>query len=155
MHQGKFVSMAVSFLFVVTLCAQVFAQEEIVKKRKDLMQAQNAAIKAITKAAEEKDYPTIDIKAKEIMGTTDNIFALFPKGSMTEKSRAHPDIWEKPDEFNKDIANTKKAAAALSKAAAARDEAAVTTQVKALGNVKSGACGDCHKTFRADFRKEG
>lgn len=152
MYQGKPLWIAVGFLFVWSVSSELFAQEEMVKKRKDLMQAQNAAIKAITKAAEEKDYATIDVKAKEIMGYTDNINAVFPKGSITEKSRAHPDIWEKGDEFSKAAANANKAAAALSKAAAAKDEAGVNTQVKALGNVKSGACGDCHKTFRADFR---
>jgi len=135
------------------LSSHLFAQEDMLKKRKDLMQAQNASIKAITKANEEKDYATIDIKAKEIMGYTDNILAVFPKGSIPEKSRAHPDIWEKWDDFGKRVDSTKKAAGALSKAAAAKDEAGVATQVKALGNTKSGSCGDCHKAFRADFRK--
>jgi cytochrome c556 len=146
--------LGVCTLFLAATSTHLFAQEEIVKKRKDLMQAQNSAIKAITKATEEKDYATIDTKAKEIMGTTENIFALFPKGSVTEKSRAHPDIWVKSDDFKNRAANTRKAAEALSKAAAAKNEAEVSAKVKDLGNNREGACGDCHKLYRADFRKD-
>ena len=66
----------------------------------------------------------------------------------------HADIWVKTDEFKNLTAKTRKAAEALSKAAAAKDEAEVNTKVKELGNTKEGACGDCHKVFRSDFRKD-
>lgn len=39
--------------------------------------------------------------------------------------------------------------------AAAKDKGGVNVQVKALDNVRESACGDCHKVFRADFRKGG
>ena len=154
MNRKKIFWLGVCTFLLSATSTQLFAQEEIVKKRKDLMQAQNAAVKAITKAAEEKDYATIDTKAKEIMGTTENIFALFPKGSLVDKSRAHPDIWVKSDDFKNRAANTRKVAEALSKAAAAKNEAEVTAKVKDLGNTRDGSCGDCHKLYRADFRKD-
>ena len=154
MNRTRIFWLGVCTLFLSATSTQLFAQEEIVKKRKDLMQAQNSAIKAITKATEEKDYATIDVKAKEIMGTTENIFALFPQGSLAEKSRAHPDIWVKSDDFKNRALNARKAAEALSKAAAAKNEAEVSAKVKDLGNNREGACGDCHKVYRTDFRKD-
>jgi cytochrome c556 len=132
-----------------------FAQDDVIQARKNLMKASNAIVSKDLKAAvEEKNYTTVGVKAKEIMENMDKASKLFPKGSTGEKSRAHPDIWVKNDVFQKDMANAKKAAEDLMKAAEAKNEADVTTKVKALGNTKSGACGECHKMFRTDFRKD-
>jgi cytochrome c556 len=155
MHLRKVVSALAIFLSTLLVATGALAQEDVIEKRKALMKANNEAIsKSIKKALEEKDYATIQIKAKEIMGGLEQAANLFPKGSTSEKSRAHPDIWEKPDQFKKSLTNAIKAADELSKAAAAKDESEVNAKLKALGNTKEGACGDCHKTFRSDFRKE-
>lgn len=155
-HSSKHLSIiGLSGTFALLISTQVFAQEEIIQKRKDMMRANNDAVsKSIKKAVEEKDYATIETKAKDIMGVMDKVPDLFPKGSTSEKSRAHPDIWTKNEEFRKRAANAKKAAEALSKAAAAKDEAEVNIKVKELGNNREGACGECHKVFRSDFRKD-
>jgi cytochrome c556 len=136
------------------VATDLFAQEDVIEKRKALMKANNAAVKSIKEAIEQKDYATIQVKAKEIMGGLEKAGPLFPKGSTSDKSRAHPDIWEKPDEFKKSLTKAIKAADDLSKAAAAKNEAEVTAKAKELGNAKEGACGECHKVFRSDFRKE-
>jgi cytochrome c556 len=150
----QFLTIATVLLLTgVVMTAQAFAQQDIVDKRKDVMQSNNADVKAIGKAAEAKDYATIELKAKDIMNNLDAVVKLFPQGSASEKSRAHPDIWTKPDEFKNKAANAHKAAEALSKAAAAKNEAEVNTKVKDLGNARDGACGECHKMFRTDFRK--
>ena len=133
---------------------QLFAQEDVISKRKALMSSNGKDAKAIADAAKEKDYATIETKAKDIMSNLDAVVSLFPKGSTSEKSRAHPDIWVKNDEFKNKAANARKAAEALSKAAAAKNEAEVNIKVKELGNPREGACGDCHKLFRTDFRKD-
>ena len=88
------------------------------------------------------------------MENIDKYPSVFPKGSPTEKSRAHPDIWVKNDEFKSLTANARKAAEALVKAAADKNEAEVNVKVKDLGNNRDGACGACHKVFRTDFRKD-
>ncbi len=154
MNHGRLLLAGLGGLFLFLISTQVFAQEDIVKKRKDVMKSNNADVKAIGKANEEKDYATIELKAKDIVGHVDNYLALFPKGSTTEKSRAHADIWVKTDEFKSLTANARKAAEGLSKAAAAKNEAEVNIKVKELGNVREGACGGCHKVFRTDFRKD-
>jgi cytochrome c556 len=133
---------------------QIFAQDDVISKRKAIMSQNSKDAKAIADAAKEKDYATIETKAKDIMSNLDAVVSLFPKGSTSEKSRAHPDIWVKNDEFKNRAANARKAAEALSKAAAAKNEAEVNIKVKELGNPREGACGDCHKMFRTDFRKD-
>lgn len=156
MNCRKFLMTGLGGIVSVLISTQIFAQEDVIEKRKALMRANNDAVgKAIKKAVEEKDYATIELKAKDIMGQTDSFLLLFPPGSISEKSRAHPDIWTKMDEFKSRGANVRKAAEALSKAAAAKNEADVMIKVKELGNNREGACGECHKVFRKDFRKDG
>ena len=155
MSRFKYLAIAAFLLAELPTSFAVFAQQEVIDKRKALMGANGKAIVAIGNAAKEKDYDAIQLKAKEIMDGLDAAAKLFPPGSTGEKSRAHPDIWTKPDEFKNSLVNARKAAEGLSKAAAAKDEAAVMTKVKDLGNSKDGACGACHKVFRSDFRKEG
>ena len=134
----------------------VFAQEDVIEKRKAIMRANNDAVsKSIKKAVEEKDYATIELKAKDIMAGMDAIVNLIPPGSTSEKSRAHPDIWVKTDDFKNKALAARKAAEALSKAAAAKNDEEINVKVKELGNNRDGACGECHKIYRTDFRKGG
>ena len=136
------------------MAAPALAQQDMVDKRKEVMRANNDDVKAIGKAVEAKDFATVQLKAKDIVENIDKYSAVFPKGSLTEKSRAHPDIWVKNDEFKNLTANARKAAEALMKAAADKNEAEVNVKVKELGNNRDGACGACHKAFRTDFRKD-
>jgi cytochrome c556 len=151
MH-GKVLTIVILGSLLVS--TQIFAQDDVISKRKALMSQNSKDAKAIENAAKEKDYATIETKAKEIVGNLDAVVKLFPEGSTSEKSRAHPDIWVKNDEFKNKAANARKAAEALSKAAASKNEAEVNVKVKELGNPREGACGDCHKMFRTDFRKD-
>jgi len=151
MH-GKVLTIVILGSLLVS--TQIFAQDDVISKRKALMSQNSKDAKAIADAAKEKDYATVETKAKEIVGNLDAVVKLFPAGSTSEKSRAHPDIWVKNDEFKNKAANARKAAEALSKAAAAKNEAEVNIKVKELGNPSAGACGDCHKMFRTDFRKD-
>jgi cytochrome c556 len=155
MRQAKLLSVAGTLLLVVSASSHLFAQEDVISKRKNIMGVNSKDVKAIEGAAKEKDFATVQLKAKEIMGGLDAAASLFPAGSDTGKTRAHPDIWTKPDEFKSRLLNARKVAEALSKAAEAKNEAEVNTKVKELGGVRAGACGECHKVFRADFRKDG
>jgi cytochrome c556 len=154
MYHAKVLSIGLGGLLSVLISTPLFAQEEAISKRKAIMSSNSKDAKAIAEAAKEKDYATIELKAKEIVGNLDKVGSLFPKGSTSEKSRAHPDIWVKTDEFKNHLATARKAADGLSKAAAAKNEAEVNVKVKELGNPREGACGECHKMFRKDFRKD-
>jgi cytochrome c556 len=142
---------AALFSFVsLVVSAQVFAQADVIEKRQKLMKSNSEAAKAIKAAAESKDYATIELKAKDIMGNAEKIPDLFPKGSTVGKTKAKPEIWEKGDEFAKNPKALGKAASELADAAKAKDDAAIAVKVKALGDV----CGNCHKTFRAEKYSE-
>ncbi len=151
MFHGKFLMIASSLLFVVALSPRLSAQEDATKKRIAFMRGNYDAIKAIKRAAEEKDYATVELKAKDIMGNMDHLLDYFPKGSIGEKSRAKPEIWDKWDEFSKLPVKVKDVANGLAKAAAAKDETGVQAQFNALAQggspYRAGACADCHKTF--------
>ena len=152
MHTPKFLCIGLLCLLSLVFSSQVFAQEEQIQKRRLLMESNSdAAAKAIKKAVAAKDYPTVELKAKEIMGNMDNLPDLFPKGSLSAKSRAKPEIWERWDEFSKHAGNAKRAAQDLADAAKARDEEGVNAKVKALG----AACKGCHEPFRAEKKKSG
>lgn len=152
MFRRKTVSLGLLGLLFLMACTQAFAQEDILKKRKAFMESNYDDLKAIKKAVEQKDYPTIELKAKDIMGKMDHVTEYFPKGSISEKSRAKPEIWDRWDEFTKIPVKVKDVAGGLAKAAAAKDEARVESQFKALGAdspFRSGACYECHKDFRS------
>lgn len=152
MHQGKLVGIGLCAVLSLLISSQLFAQEDVIKKRKGFMNENYDALKAIKKAVEQKDYATIEVKAKEIMGNMDKALDYFPKGSISENSRAKAEIWEKWDEFSKIPGRVRKTAEALAKAVAAKDEAGVQAQFKALGPespFRSGACYECHKDFRS------
>jgi len=140
--------LASAFFGFITLAvsAHVFAQADVIEQRQKLMKSNGEAAKAIKAAVEAKDYATVETKARDIMGNEAKIFGLFPKGSMTGKTKATAAIWDKSDDFAKASKAVRSAASELADAAKAKDDQAVSVKVKALGE----ACGSCHKQFRAD-----
>lgn len=144
---GQKVFAGVFFGFIsLGISTHAFAQADAIQKRQDAMKGNSADAKAIKAAVEKKDYAAVELKAKDIMGTADRIVSLFPKGSTEGKTKAKPEIWEKPDDFAKDAKNLSKAANELAAAAKSGNEAEVNIKVKALGE----ACNSCHKEFRAE-----
>jgi cytochrome c556 len=150
MTRGKLLFGMLIGLTTLLMSSQLFAQADVIEKRQKAMKGNSADAKAIKTAVESKDYATIEMKAKDIMGTAEKIPSLFPKGSTTGKTKAKAEIWEKDDEFAKKAKNLGKAASELADAAKTKDDAAVGVKVKAL----SEACGNCHKAFRAEKYSE-
>ena len=137
---------AAIILISLFLTSELFAQGDDIQKRRLLMENNNdAVVKALVKAVKEKDFAEIQVKVKGIMENMDQLVTLFPKGSISEKSRAKADIWEKWDEFSKLPGTVNKAAQALADAAKAKDDTEVGVKLKALGD----ACNSCHRDFRA------
>jgi cytochrome c556 len=149
MMRGKILLAILIGFSTLLLTSQLFAQADVIEKRQKVMKGQSAAGKAIKGAVESKDYATIEMKAKDLMGSSEKIPDLFPKGSTTGKTKAKAEIWEKQDDFRKNAKNLNKAASELAAAAKAKDEAAVGEKVKAV----SGACDGCHKAFREEKYK--
>jgi cytochrome c556 len=145
MVRGKWVLAAVLGGTVGLSASQLYAQADVIEKRQKLMKGQSAAVKAIKGAVETKDYATIETKAKDLMGSADQIVSSFPKGSTVGKTRATAKIWEKPDEFAKDAKALKVASEELAGAAKAKNDDAIAAKVKAIAST----CDTCHKEFRA------
>src|SRR5258706_9687073 len=106
---GKILTGALFGFMTLAVSAQGFAQADVNETRQKLMKDNSANAKALKAAGEEKNYTTVETKAKDIMGNADKIVAAFPKGSTTRKNKAKPEIWEKADNFSKSPKNRSKA----------------------------------------------
>ena len=87
----------------------------------------------------------VAVNAEALSLHAQRIPSLFPDGSLTEKSKAKPDIWQKWPEFQAAAKNLENRAGTLRDQAVAKDAAAVTTTVGTFGR---DACGACHTPFR-------
>ncbi len=126
------------------------APDTVVLRRK-LMESNNSAVaEAINKAIKERNFPEIQVRVNAVMENMDKVLDYFPSGSLSENSRAMPEIWKKWDEFSKNPSRVKKAAQELADAAKAGDEETVKVRFKALGE----ACKNCHSSFRAPKPKK-
>ncbi|HEX9879711.1 MAG TPA: cytochrome c [Candidatus Binatia bacterium] len=153
MTSKKIYFLSLTGLFLLAITPRAFSQGDVVKERKDLMRSNNSAVRAIDKAAKQNAFAAVEENAKQIVANMDKVAALFPKGSTADNSRAKPEIWQNWDAFNQKNAAVKTAAEELAKTAAAKDSAQLEAKVKALGTSSSGACGDCHRTFRARAKR--
>jgi len=147
---AKFLTGALFGAAALAISTQAFAQADVIEKRQKVMKAQSAAVKEIKAGVESKNYATVEAKAKDIMGTSDQIPSVFPKGSTTGKTKAKAEIWEKNDDFVKHAKALNKNASELAAAAKAGNDAEVGVKLKALGET----CNSCHKQFRADKYSE-
>lgn len=146
----KFLTGALFGFAALAISTQAFAQADVNEKRQKLMKSQSAAAKEIKAAVESKNYATVEAKAKDIMGTADQIPGAFPKGSTTGKTKAKAEIWEKNADFVKEAKALSKSASELAAAAKAGNDAEVGVKLKALGD----ACSSCHQAFRAKSYSE-
>ncbi len=88
---------------------------------------------------------TVAVNAESLSLHAQRIPGLFPAGSLTDKSKAKPDIWQKWPEFEAAAKNLENRSATLRDQAMAKDGAAVTATVATFGR---DACGACHTPFR-------
>ena len=150
MIRGKLFLGVILGSITLLITSELFAQAEVIEQRQKLMKSNSEATKAIKAAAEVKNYPTIEAKAKDIIANGDKVLDIFRKEAMHGKTKAKPEIWQKWDQFSKYPGNVKKAATELADAARAKNDETITVKVKALGE----ACASCHKVFRAEKYSE-
>jgi len=87
----------------------------------------------------------VAVNAEVLSLHAQRITSYFPEGSLTDKSKAKPEIWQKWPEFQAAAKNLENRAGTLRDQAVAKDAAAVTTTVGTFGR---DACGACHTPFR-------
>ena len=101
------------------------------------------ALGAVAKGEAAMDAST-PVHAQAVMELSHTVKFLFPEDSITEKSRANPEIWLDWDGFMKASMDFETASAALVEAAAGGDPAALGAALGGVGKT----CGGCHKPFR-------
>ena len=74
-----------------------------------------------------------------------NLPDLFKEGSITDKSKAQPNIWENWDDFRARFDHDAEAATRMLTAAQSGDTAGYQAAIKEIGD----SCGSCHMTYRA------
>jgi cytochrome c556 len=96
--------------------------------------------------ADSPDWATLQKAADVVQKASKDQIQWFPKGSGPEagKTRALPEIWSKPADFEAAMKMFEDRAPALAAAVKAKDVAAVNDAFKSLG----GACKNCHDNFR-------
>jgi cytochrome c556 len=118
---------------------------DVVYDRQRLMKIQGeqwADIQAKFKAG---NIPGIASNAEVLAVTSMQIVTLFPEGSLTDKSKAKPELWQRWGEFEASAKNMTIWSERLRDASRAKDDKAVADIMKDYGRV---ACGSCHTPFR-------
>jgi len=131
------------FALIATLA---WGSAEEIQLRRDSMKGMGGAMKAINTLIEANgSVSDAAAPAQLIADTTQKIPTLFPDTSQEGDTKALPDIWQNPDDFNSKIKNVQAEAAMLVTAVAGGDMAALKAQFEKTG----AACGACHKVYRA------
>ena len=118
---------------------------DIVADRQRVMKLQGASWADIQAKAKAGNIEGIAVNAETLALTAQQIPGLFPEGSLTEKSKAKPEVWQKWAEFQAASKNLETQAEKLRDAARAKNEQLTQDIVKDFGRQ---ACGTCHTPFR-------
>jgi cytochrome c556 len=118
---------------------------DIIADRQRLMKLNGASLQDIMAKAKAGSIGAIAVNAETIALNAEHIPALFPEGSLSEKSYAKPEIWQRWAEFTTDAKSLQSWAEKLRDAAKAKDTASTQAILKDFGRQ---ACGACHTPFR-------
>ncbi len=119
---------------------------DLLADRIRLMRLNNASLQDLQAKAKADAVEAIAVNAETIALNAMHIPLLFPPGSIPEKSRAKPEIWQRWAEFEAAAKNLQAQAEQLRDAARAKNAAAAQEMVKTFPKQ---ACGACH-TARGD-----
>lgn len=118
---------------------------DIVADRQRLMKLNGASWADVQAKAKANNVEAIAVNAETMALNAMHIPSLFPEGSLTDKSKAKPEVWQKWAEFEKAAKNMQAEAEKLRDAARAKNADLTQAIVKDFGRK---ACGTCHTPFR-------
>ena len=118
---------------------------DLVADRQRLMKLNAASWQDVQAKLKAGNIEAIAVNAETMALNAMHIPLLFPQGSLTDKSIAKPDIWQRWAEFESEAKNLQTLAEKLRDAARAKDAAAVDAMAKDFGRQ---TCGSCHTKFR-------
>ena len=147
-------SLAVTALGLLLGCATSQAQMSMTEKpgsgdpvadRQRLMKLNGASWKDIQDKHKAGNIEAIVVNAETMAINAQHIPSLFPKDSLSDKSAAKPEIWQKWSEFESAAKNLETWAVKLRDAAKNKNGDEVQAIAKDFGR---NACGTCHTPFR-------
>jgi len=118
---------------------------DVVADRQRLMKLNGASWADIQAKAKAGNIEGIAVNAETLALNAEHVPALFPKGSLTEKSKAKPEVWQKWAEFEQAAKKMQTESEKLRDAARAKNAQLTQDIVKDFGR---NACGTCHTPFR-------
>jgi cytochrome c556 len=138
-------------LAIATIAAAQSAMKSTnpVADRQRLMKLIGASWADIQAKVKAGNVDAVAVNAETIAVSAPHIPPLFPAGSLTDQSKAKPEIWQKWAEFEAAAKNLEGMADKLRDAARAKDAAGAEAMVKDFG---AKACGACHTPFRQPAR---
>ena len=125
---------------------------EYVEDRQKLMKAHGDAWKNVQDGAKAGNLQTVASNADVMANNAKQIPALFPEGSMTEKSKAKPEIWQKKAEFDAAAKKMEIESVKLRDTARTGNAQATNDMIKDFGR---NTCGSCHTPFRVPPPRQG
>ena len=140
-------SLAALFLGLATSQAQMtqVGSGDVVADRQRLMKLNGASAGDMNNKLKAGQIEAMAVNAETIAINAQHIASFFPQGSMTDKSNAKPDVWEKKAEFDAAAKTLQTKAEEIRDAARAKDQAKVEALMKDFGRQ---TCAACHNQFR-------
>lgn len=132
---------------VAAACATMESKPpaQVVEERQQLMKQNGDAWKNVQDSAKAGNWAAVATNADTISKNAAKIPSFFPQGSLTEKSKAKPEIWQKWPEFEATAKKMETEGARLRDAARTGNAQVTNDIIKDFGR---NACGACHQPFR-------
>jgi len=141
---GSLVALALASSATGQSTAKIWTSDAVADRQR-LMKLNGASWADAQAKLKAGNIEAIAVNAETMALTSTQIAALFPEGSLTDKSKAKPEIWQKWAEFEAAAKNMGAQAEKLRDAARSKDQAATEAVAKEFGRQ---ACGTCHQPFR-------
>jgi len=118
---------------------------DVVADRQRVMKLNGASWADAQAKGKAGNWEAIAVNAETMAIAAEQIPSLFPPGSLTDKSKAKPEVWQKWPEFEAAAKNMVAESVKLRDAARSKNQAATEAAMKDFGR---NACGACHTPFR-------
>lgn len=144
----------VGLALAVAACASMESRTpaQYVEDRQKLMKGHGDAWKNVQDSAKAGNWQAVASNADRMANNATQIPALFPEGSMTEKSKAKPEIWQKKAEFDAGARKMETESIRLRDIARTGNAQATNDIIKDFGRT---TCGSCHTPFRVPPPRQG
>jgi len=119
--------------------------EQVVNERQRIMKWQGATMQLLRLKLKTGNFDGIALNVETLVVTSEQIPQLFPEGSLSDKSRAKPAIWEKWSEFEGYARSLRTQAMKVADLVRENDKASIEAAVAEMSRT---TCVACHDAFR-------